>query len=76
MITVPGCFSWKGVGAFHQIEGSLRKERYRQILIRQMRPLARRLHRDNLIFKHHNDPKDTAHVVKNYLRNQKIELLV
>ena len=74
-IMVWGCFSWKGVGAFHQIKGILTKERYRQILIRQMRPSARRLHGDNFIFQHDNDPKHTAHIVKNYLGNQQIELL-
>ena len=71
-----GCFSWKGVGAFHQIKGILTKERYRQILIRQMRPSARQLRGDNnFIFQHENDPKHTAHIVKNYLINQQIEML-
>ena len=32
-IMVCGCFSWNKVGAFHQIKGILRKERYHQILI-------------------------------------------
>ena len=49
-----GCFSWNGVGAFHQIKGMLTKQRYRQILIRQMRPSARRLHEVNFIFQHDN----------------------
>ena len=71
-IMVWGCFSWKGVGAFHEIKGIL--TRYRQILIRQMRPFARQLHGDNSIFQHDNDPKHTAHIVKNYLRNQQIEM--
>ena len=70
-----GCFSWNGVGAFHQIKGMLTKERYRQILIRQMRPSARRLHEDNFIFQHDNDPKHTANIVTNYLKNQHIEVL-
>ena len=70
-----GCFSWKGVGAFHQIKGILTNERYRQILIRQMRPSARQLRGDNSIFQHDNDPKHTANIVKNYLINQQIEML-
>jgi transposase len=69
-----GCFSWKGVGAFHQIKGILTKGRYRQMLIRQMRPSARRLHGDNFIFQHDNHPKHTARVVQNYLRNQQIDV--
>ena len=70
-----GCFSWKGVGAFHQIKGILTKERYRQILIRQMRPSVGQLCGDNFIFQHDNDPKHTAHIVKIYLINQQIEML-
>ena len=40
-----------------------------------MRPSARQLHGDNFIFQNDNDPKHTAHIVKNYLRNQQIEML-
>ena len=72
---ISGCFSWKGVGAFHQIKEILTKERYREILIRQLRPSARQLRGDNFIFQNDNDPKHTAHIVKNYLINQQIEML-
>ena len=74
-IMVWGCFSWYGVGAFCRINGILTKEKYRQILIRHMRPSARRLHGENYIFQHDNDPKHTATIVKQYLRNQQIEVL-
>ena len=69
-----GCFSWNGVGAFHQIKGMLTKERYRQILIRQMKPSARRLHRDNFIFLT-TMIQNTVNIVTNYLKNQHIEVL-
>jgi transposase len=39
-----------------------------------MRPSVRRLHGDNFIFQHDNDPKHTVHVVQNYLRNQQVEV--
>ena len=65
-----GCLSWKGAGAFYQIKGILTKERYRQILIHQMRPSARQLQGDNFIFQHDNNPEHTAHIVENYPRNQ------
>ena len=61
--------------AFHQTKEILAKEKYRQILIRQMRPSARQFHGDNFIFQRDNDPKHTAHIGKNYLRNQQIEML-
>ena len=70
-----GCFSWYGVGALHRIEGILKKGQYRQILIHQMRPSARRLHGNNSIFQHDNDPKHTSNAVKNYLRNPRIKVL-
>lgn len=74
-IMVWGCFSWYGVGALYQIKGILKKEKYRQILIHQMRPSARRLQGDDFVFQHDNDPKHTSHLVKNYLQNQQIEVL-
>ena len=70
-----GCFSWYGVGALYHIKGILKKEKYRQILIHQMRPSARRLQGDDFVFQHDNDPKHTSHLVKNYLQNQQIEVL-
>ena len=69
-----GCFSFNGVEVFNPIKGVLTKEKYRQILIRQMRPSAGRLDGDSFIFQHDNDPKHKAHVVTNYLRNQHIEV--
>ena len=41
-----------------------------------MQPSARRLRGENYIFQHDNRPKHTATIVKNYLRNQKIEVLL
>ena len=73
-IMVWACFSWNRVGAFHEIKGILTKERYRQILIRQMRPSARRLHRDNFIFLM-TMIQNTVNIVTNYLKNQHIEVL-
>ena len=75
-IMVWECFSWYGVGAFGQINSILTKEKYRQILIHHMQPSARRLRGENYIFQHDNGPKHTATIVKNYLRNQKIEVLL
>ena len=73
-IMVWACFSWNRVGAFHQIKGMLTKERYCQILIRQMKPSARRLHRDNFIFLT-TMIQNTVNIVTNYLKNQHIEVL-
>ena len=53
----------------------MKKEQYRQILIQHMRPSARRLNGNDFIFQKDSDPKHTSHLVKNYLRNQRIEVL-
>ena len=74
-IMVWGCFSWKGVGAFHEIKRDINK------ISSNINPsneaffptTSRRY--SNYIFQHDNDPKHTAHIVKNYLRNQQIEML-
>lgn len=63
-------FLVSGLGAFYPIKGILTKEKYRQILIHQMRPSARQPHGDDFVFHHDNDPKHTSHLVKYYLHNE------
>ena len=74
-VMVWGCFSWNGVGSLYRVKGIMKKEQYRQILIHHMRPSASRLHGNDYIFQHDNDPKHTSNVIKNYLQNQGIEVL-
>ena len=75
-IMVWGCFAAHGVGDLHRINGIMVKEMYQQILIRHMRPSARRLFgAENYTFQQDNDPKHTSHIIKNYFRNQHIDVL-
>ena len=70
-----GCFLWNGVGSFYRVKGIMKKEQHREILIHHMRPSAKRLNGNDFIFQHDNDLKHTSNLVKNYLQNQRIEVL-
>jgi transposase len=75
-IMIWGCISSNGVGDIYRINGNMDAKMYRQILIHHMRPSANRLFRDQeWLFAQDNDPKHTAHIVQNYLKNQKINTL-
>jgi transposase len=75
-IMVWGCFSWNGVGDLYRINGIMKAENYKQILIHYMRPSAAKLFQDNnYIFQQDNDPKHTANVIKKYLSNHEIQCL-
>ena len=72
-IMVWGCFAAHGVGALHRINGIMVKETYHQIFIH---PSANRLFGSgNYTFQQDNDPQHTAHIIKNYLQNQHIDVL-
>ncbi len=75
-IMVWGCFAANGLGQFHRIFGIMNKEMYREILINQMQPSSLKLFSDgDYIFQHDKDPKHTAHIVTNYIRDQNINVL-
>ena len=71
-----GCFAAHGVGDLHRIRGIMVKEDYHQILIHHMRPSAARLFPSGpYTFQQDNDPKHTAHIIRNYFNNQGIDVL-
>ena len=73
-LMVWGCFAANGVGDLHMVKGIMLKEQYHQILQKHMRPSAHRLFPDkNYIFQQDNDPKHTAHIIRDYIANQGIE---
>lgn len=69
-ITVWGCFSYSGTGTLHRINGIMRKEHYREILEAHAIPSGLRLIGENFTFMHDNDPKHTARICSQYLRDQ------
>jgi hypothetical protein len=77
-IMVWGVFSYYGVGPLYWIQGTLTGAKYRGILKAHLAPYLRELSKEKgqkFIFQHDNDPKHRSNVVKNYLGNQKFEVL-
>jgi transposase len=77
-INVWGCFTSSGVGDLKLIEGNMEQNQYKQILLHHMIPSISRLFPDpsNCIFQQDNDPKHTAKVVQNWIKNvRKIQVL-
>lgn len=74
-IKVWSCFSWFGVGPLYQVVGNMDQLQYREILQNQMLPYAAEFMPNNWVFQHDNDPKHTARSVKNWLRENNIQVL-
>lgn len=75
-IMVWGCFAAHGVGNLCRIHGIMDKEKYRQILIRQMIPSSKKLFPGgHYVFQHDNDPKHKAKNILKYLQNKNINNL-
>ena len=66
-----GCFSAKGTGRLHHIEGM-----YREILANNLLPSVRALKMGRgWLFQHDNDPKHTARATKEWLRKKHLKVL-
>jgi transposase len=75
-INVWGCFSAHGVGKICRIEGIMYKEDYLDILQEYLEPSVYTLFPNyDYLFQHDNDPKHTANVVKDFIRDEKIPML-
>ncbi len=71
-----GCFSAKGTGRFHRIEGRMDGAMYREILANNLLPSARALKMGcGWVFQHDNDPKHTARATKEWLRKKHFKVL-
>ena len=68
-----GCFSAKGTGRLHRIEGRMNGAMYREILGDNLLPsvtVGR-----GWFFQHDNDPKHTAKATKEWLKNKHVKVL-
>ncbi|CAK9820146.1 Transposable element Tc1 transposase [Anthophora quadrimaculata] len=63
-----GCFRANKVGSLVKIDGILRKEQYLKILQDHAVPSGTKLIGENFIFMQDNDPKHSAKVCQNYLK--------
>ena len=66
------CFSRSGVGNLCFIEGNMDRFLYREILRKNLLQSCQRLGLENsFVFQHDNDPKHTAGLVKDWLKQKK-----
>uniref|UniRef100_A0A673MHA2 Transposase Tc1-like domain-containing protein n=1 Tax=Sinocyclocheilus rhinocerous TaxID=307959 RepID=A0A673MHA2_9TELE len=71
-----GCFSAKGTGRLHRIEGRMDGAIYREILGNNLLPSVRALKMGRgWVFQHDNDPKHTARATKEWLRKKHFKVL-
>ena len=71
-----GCFSAKGTGRLHRIEGRMDRAMYREILANNLLPSVRALKMGRgWVFQHDNDPKHTARATKEWLRKKHLKVL-
>ena len=70
------CFSRSGVGDLSFIEGNIDRFLYREILRKDLLQSCQKLGLENsFVFQHDNDSKHTAGLVKDWLKQKKIETL-
>ena len=75
-VMVGSSFCRSGVGNLCFIEGNMDSFLYREILRKNLLQSCQKLGLENsLVFQHDNDPKYTAGVVKDWLKQKKIETL-
>ena len=71
-----GCFSAKGTGRLHHIEGQMDGAMYCKILDENLLPSARTLKMGHgWFFQHDNDPKHTAKATKERLKKKHIKVM-
>jgi hypothetical protein len=71
-----GCFSAKGTGRLHRIEGRMDGAIYREILANNLLPSVRTLKMGvGWVFQHDNDLKYTARSTKEWLRKKHLKVL-
>ena len=71
-----GCFSAAGTGALVRIEGKMDGTKYHQILEENLLPSARKLSMGRrFTFQHDNDPKHTAELSTQWLKEKKVNVL-
>ncbi len=71
-----GCFSAKGTGGLHRIEGRMDGAMYREILANNLLPSVRALKMGrSWVFQHDNDPKHTARATEEWLRKKHFKVL-
>lgn len=72
-IMVWGCFCGYGIGDFIKFDGIMKKENYKNILIRNAIPSGVRLIGRGFILQQDNDPKHSSRLCRKYLENKEAD---
>lgn len=72
-VMIWGCFGGTTVGDIVKIEGTLKKEGYRDILEQHAIPSGTRILGQNFVFQQDNDPKHSSKLCKEYLKRLETE---
>lgn len=75
-VMVWSCFSGHGVGPLHRIRGIMDQFMYRDILENIMEPHSEEFLPLTFTFQHDNDPKHSSKLVKKWLNDNKIKVMV
>lgn len=74
-VMVWGCFSYRGIGPLHRIDGKMDAQVYINILENVMLPFARRSFGRGFVFQQDNDPKHTSDTAKRWFNRRRVRLL-
>lgn len=72
-VMVWGCFSGHGTGELVKIDGIMKKEQYKNILVRHAIPSGLREIGRGFVFQQDNDPKHTSKICRNYLERKEAD---
>jgi transposase len=70
-----GCFSGRGMGPLHHVEGIMDRYKYKEILETKMLPHATRCLGKNYLFQQDNDPKHKSKLVAEWFQEHRVKVM-
>jgi hypothetical protein len=71
-----GCCSYEGLGTLTLIKGKMKAKQYREIFKKHLVKSANKFKFRSFKFLHDNDPKHITKIVKEYLANIGVEMIL
>jgi hypothetical protein len=70
-----GCFSGRGMGPLHHVEGIMDRYKYKEILETKMLPHATGCLGKNYLFQQDNDPKHKSKLVAEWFQEHRVKVM-